>query len=298
MTSDNPSRVDARGSRAENIGFAIGVLKGITMSPTEFRIEAVLDAIERLRTTEEREASGAARVADRYDWREAVQDALLTHLAKVPAADLPLVREYIAEIVELEHERRFLLGVQVHEDKDDGAGDHRDAPGASAPPLPVGDEPTPQVSTGLVYLASPYSDPDLAVVEARFDAVCHEAAIWMGRGVHIYSPIAHTHPIAMRGSLPTDWAFWQTYDRVMIDASAEVWVLALPGWRESKGVTAEIAIAEAAGKKWRMIVPETFSENTPVTDGQSARRSASARAGDPVRPPEPSLEGDADVQQR
>jgi len=115
----------------------------------------------------------------------------------------------------------------------------------------------------LIYLASPYSSDDLAVRDARFEAVCREAARLMQGGVHAYSPIAHTHPIAMRGDLPTDWAFWESYDRVMIDAATEVWVLMLDGWQESRGVAAEIKIADEAGKPVRYVTPVEASR-TPV----------------------------------
>lgn len=89
-------------------------------------------------------------------------------------------------------------------------------------------------------------------MEARFDAVCRAAAVLMGRGLHVYSPIAHTHPIAIRGSLPTTWEYWAGYDRVMIAACTEVMVLTIDGWRTSRGVTAEIGIAAALG------VPVTY----------------------------------------
>ena len=107
----------------------------------------------------------------------------------------------------------------------------------------------------MIYLASPYSSDDTTIRDGRFEAVCREAAILMSEGVHIYSPIAHTHPIAMRGDLPTGWEFWESYDRAMIEASAEVWVLMLDGWHASRGVVAEIRIAEEMGKRVRFIDP-------------------------------------------
>lgn len=113
--------------------------------------------------------------------------------------------------------------------------------------------------SSLVYLASPYSDPDHAVMEARFEAVCREAAVWMGRGVHVFSPIAHTHPIAVRGDLPKDWTFWEQYDRVMLAAASELWVLTLDGHERSRGVAAEVAIAGELGIPVRYVAPEARS---------------------------------------
>lgn len=110
-------------------------------------------------------------------------------------------------------------------------------------------------STGLVYLATPYSHERMAVREHRFKVVNRVAADLMREGVHIYSPISHTHPIAMAGDLPKGWEFWEQYDRVMLVACVKVIVLRQEGWEESKGVTAEIAIAREMGLPVEFIDP-------------------------------------------
>lgn len=69
----------------------------------------------------------------------------------------------------------------------------------------------------------------------------------MRQGRHIFSPISHTHPIALAGSLPLGWDFWQAYDRAILRVCKRVIVLMLKGWKESKGVAGEIAIAEELG---------------------------------------------------
>ena len=107
----------------------------------------------------------------------------------------------------------------------------------------------------LIYLASPYSHPDPAVRVSRFDAVCRAASRLMRDGVHLYSPIVHCHPLAVQGGLPTSWEFWEQYDRKIIAACGEVWVCTMDGWRESKGVTAEIKIAEELGLPVRFVSP-------------------------------------------
>ena len=107
----------------------------------------------------------------------------------------------------------------------------------------------------LIYLASPYSHHDPAVRQQRFETVCFVAANLMREGKHVYSPIAHTHPIAMKGDLPKGWDFWEQFDRKMISACQEVWVVMMDGWQESKGVAAELAIAGEMGLKVRYIQP-------------------------------------------
>lgn len=99
----------------------------------------------------------------------------------------------------------------------------------------------------LVYLASPYSDTDWQVRLNRFECACKAAAKLMSDGVFIYSPIAHTHPIALAGSLPPDFDFWAAYDRAILQCCKRMIVLRLPGWEQSKGVSAELVIAEELG---------------------------------------------------
>jgi hypothetical protein len=94
----------------------------------------------------------------------------------------------------------------------------------------------------LTYLASPYSHPDPRIMHGRFLAVCAAAARLMSEGQVVFSPIAHSHPLAMAGKLPTDWAFWERYDRVMLERSDKFGILPLPGWNESRGIKAEIKI--------------------------------------------------------
>lgn len=95
----------------------------------------------------------------------------------------------------------------------------------------------------LIYLATPYSHPNEEVRESRFRAVNIYAAILMRRGLHIFSPISHTHPIAMAGGLPTDWKFWRDYDYAILSMCCKLIVMKLPGWEESKGIKGEIEIA-------------------------------------------------------
>lgn len=109
----------------------------------------------------------------------------------------------------------------------------------------------------MIYLASPYSHIKPSVVETRFETVCRAAGRLMMDGHIIFSPIAHTHPIAKLGKLPSHWEFWRMYDEVMLDACDELWVLKMPGWDESRGVAGEIAyIKQSTEKPIKYIDPE------------------------------------------
>jgi hypothetical protein len=102
----------------------------------------------------------------------------------------------------------------------------------------------------LVYLATPYSHPqDPTVCAKRFEEVNRAASVLMRRGLHIYSPISHTHPIALAGGLPGDWEYWNSYCRAILNVCGSMIVLMQPGWQDSKGVREEIAIAVEMGLK-------------------------------------------------
>jgi len=110
--------------------------------------------------------------------------------------------------------------------------------------------------TPLVYLACPYSHPDPAVREARFHAVNRAAGEMMGRDMLVFSPISHSHPIAVDHGLPTDFAYWAAYNRATLSRCDRLVVLCLPGWRDSVGVRGELAIAHETG------IPVEFLDST------------------------------------
>ena len=100
---------------------------------------------------------------------------------------------------------------------------------------------------GLVYLASPYSHEDAHVRAWRFHWAAEYAAKLMRDGWMVFSPIAHTHPIAEFG-LPKGWVFWEKFDRLFLDACSGLVVLKLPGWEKSTGIKAEIEYMTDTGK--------------------------------------------------
>jgi hypothetical protein len=108
---------------------------------------------------------------------------------------------------------------------------------------------------GIVYLAAPYSHPILAERIRRFEAINRHAAKMMRDGIIVFSPISHTHPIAMAGELPTGWEFWGKQDREFLSHCKRFVVLKLPGWDKSKGVAAEMKIADELGLAVELLEP-------------------------------------------
>jgi hypothetical protein len=95
----------------------------------------------------------------------------------------------------------------------------------------------------LTYLAVPYSNINEAIKLHRFHTANKAAAYLMAKGELVFSPISHTHPIAVDGQLPGDWLFWEKFDRAYLNYCWKIVVLMLPGWDTSKGVQAELKIA-------------------------------------------------------
>uniref|UniRef100_A0A6M3Y599 DUF1937 domain-containing protein n=1 Tax=viral metagenome TaxID=1070528 RepID=A0A6M3Y599_9ZZZZ len=106
-----------------------------------------------------------------------------------------------------------------------------------------------------IYLGCPYSSDDPAVREYRFEQVNIKAGELMKRGHIVYSPISHSHPIAMACGLPLGFDFWEAQDRSFIEWSDEVWFLMLAGWDRSSGMCREHEIAIEKGKPVRWIKP-------------------------------------------
>lgn len=111
----------------------------------------------------------------------------------------------------------------------------------------------------LCYLATPYSlypgGPHRA-----FEDASRLAAKLLRAGVKVYSPIAHTHPLAIYGDIdPLDHAIWMPFDEAMMTAAHVLIVAELPSWDESKGVAHEIAFFERAGKPIYHLNPETLT---------------------------------------
>ena len=111
---------------------------------------------------------------------------------------------------------------------------------------------------GLVYLATPYSRFRGGIDEA-FVAACRVAAELVKKGVSVYSPIAHTHPIAVHGGIdPLDHDLWLKFDAAMMAVADCCVVAMLPSWRSSRGIGIEIASFREAGKPVFYLDPVTM----------------------------------------
>lgn len=95
----------------------------------------------------------------------------------------------------------------------------------------------------MIYLASPYSHPDPAVREERYQKALACVAEFARRKVAVYSPIVHWHEAAKSFELPTDAEFWDVQNTAMLNLSDKVVLLVLDGWQQSAGIEREFRLA-------------------------------------------------------
>jgi hypothetical protein len=111
----------------------------------------------------------------------------------------------------------------------------------------------------LVYLATPYSKYPQGV-DASFIEACRLTARLIERGIKVYSPIAHCHPVALHGGLSlTDHGIWLPFDRAIMDVSPTILVAKMVAWQISYGIGEELKIFRSAGKPEFYIDPVSLA---------------------------------------
>lgn len=99
------------------------------------------------------------------------------------------------------------------------------------------------VTKPLIYLASPYSDPDPGVRQKRYEEATRHASILMTEmDIYVFSPITHSHNLEQLEK--RDWQFWMKFSCNLLAKCDELFILKIPGWNESKGVFMERHIAK------------------------------------------------------
>lgn len=110
----------------------------------------------------------------------------------------------------------------------------------------------------LCYLATPYTKYK-GGIDIAFAEAARIAALLLTTGVRVYSPIAHTHPLAIYGNLdPLDHSIWLPFDEAMMEAADCLIVARMDGWDVSYGVKHEIEFFTREGKPVIHIDPVTL----------------------------------------
>lgn len=107
----------------------------------------------------------------------------------------------------------------------------------------------------LIYLATPYSKYPQGL-EVAFRHASALAARLMLRGLKVYSPIAHTHPLAIHGGVnPLDHSIWLPFDAAIMDKADALLVAMMETWQHSYGISHEIGVFSKAGKPVHYLDP-------------------------------------------
>jgi hypothetical protein len=118
--------------------------------------------------------------------------------------------------------------------------------------------------SGFIYVASPYSHPQITIEEARHAEVMRYVAKLLNRQEWCYSPILHCHTLAITHCLPRDAASWKDYNETMMRAANELHVLMLDGWRRSLGIKHEMDFwnEHFPDRPLYMVAPEPYASTT------------------------------------
>lgn len=136
----------------------------------------------------------------------------------------------------------------------------------------------------LWYLATPYSKYPKGI-EAAFLVACQQTALLIRAGIPVYSPIAHTHPVAVNGDIdPLDHTIWLPADAPMMRAATGLIVCKMESWESSYGIGVEIAEFKKAGKPVvymeQNVVPSLPKNGAVMTGGDVCARAANLVGGD------------------
>lgn len=97
--------------------------------------------------------------------------------------------------------------------------------------------------TQLIYLASPYSNPDDIIRILNYQNISKVAAQLISEGHVVFSPISYGHHLLKFKDMPTDWGFWNNFCVTFLLKCDKLIVCKMRGWDKSIGVQAEIDIA-------------------------------------------------------
>lgn len=113
----------------------------------------------------------------------------------------------------------------------------------------------------MVYLAGPYSHPDPKVRDYRYIQHLKAYTKLLEQGFAVIAPIVQGHNAVGYSTALDLWLHkeWLDLDFNYIERCDIVYILQIEGWKESKGVNAEIAFCREND------IPIVYSENMPCS---------------------------------
>jgi hypothetical protein len=121
----------------------------------------------------------------------------------------------------------------------------------------------------VIFVSSPYTHVSPEVVDERVRQVTDFVYDRLIQDEVVMSPVIYGHTLTQSHSIPGSYEFWKTFCLSFLAVSERVYVLCLPGWKESNGVADEIAFAKERGLYVEYVVPaEGAVPNTAEHDGK------------------------------
>lgn len=116
------------------------------------------------------------------------------------------------------------------------------------------------LTSGFIYLASPYTHPNSAVMVQRYTLTLGLTTRLLHDGLPVFSPIVYGHQMAH--VLGHTFEAWQPINDAMIHAASDFAIFRLPGWEQSRGIAHEVDL-------WRRVKrsePKIFYELGDLKD--------------------------------
>lgn len=92
----------------------------------------------------------------------------------------------------------------------------------------------------MIYVAAPFTSESPVTQSWRHERTCEFVSRMLSQGFHAFSPVCYCLPIAERNGWPTDAGRWHQFNMDVLRRCEAMYILQLPGWQNSKGVTIEI----------------------------------------------------------
>ena len=105
------------------------------------------------------------------------------------------------------------------------------------------------------YHASPYTHPQEGIRRRRYLEASYFYKVFVEADIPTFAPIAFHHDLALVLDLPKDAGFWARVNYTWLRRCDSMVVITLPGWKESVGITHEVANAKAHAKEIHYIYP-------------------------------------------
>jgi hypothetical protein len=110
----------------------------------------------------------------------------------------------------------------------------------------------------MIYLSTPFTRYHMGP-EAAFIHASRLAGRLVAKGRNVFSPIAHSFPIAIYGGVDLyDGELWNRINAPYMAMCSEIYIAKMDGWRASEGIAWEVENFRAAKKPIHLLNPETL----------------------------------------